>query len=604
MQPSSTTAYPPISDYALISDCHCAALVCLSGSIDWCCMPRMDADSCFGRLLDWQQGGYCRIAPDNEDYQVERRYHDDTLVLTTEFETATGRFSVTDFFIMSDDPEAYSQYCLMRIVVGLRGQSRVRIDVAPRFDYGSIIPHVAEWREGVYTAVGSNNGLLIQSDFPLRVERARSLEATRELAEGERISLAVRFEAPEALSELAERVADKGYDPDGSLRTTEHWWHDWIARTPAPYRDDRQVLRSLLVVKGLTFERTGAVVAAATTSLPESIGGDRNWDYRFSWIRDSVFAFRALHPLGFSREANRFGTFIERSAAGSAEQLQIMYGVDGNRRLTEIELDWLEGYRGSRPVRIGNRAYHQTQLDSYGELLELAWIAHGSEGAIAPNYWEFLCELADTVCRRWREPDHGIWEFRTGACHFVHSKASCWVALDRAVRLAKQRDYPAPEHWQEQAEAIRAAIDEHGYDHERGIFIQGFDRNYLDAAVLLLPRFGYLDYDDPRMLRTVDALCSGLERDGLLMRYDSPDGLVGHEGTFISCTFWLVECLARQGQRERAEGYYERAMGCANDLGLFSEEYAVDERRPLGNFPQVLTHVSQLLARMALEETR
>ena len=604
MQSSSRDPYPPISDYALISDCHCIALVGRSGSIDWCCMPRMDADSCFGRLLDWGQGGYCRIAPDADDYRVERRYHDDTLVLSTQFETETGRFSVTDFFIMSDDPEAYSQYCLMRIVEGIRGRSKVCIDIAPRFDYGSIIPHVAEWSTGVYTAVGSNNGLLIQADFPLHVEHARALQATRGLAEGERISIAIRFEAPEALSTLAERVDGEDYDAIGSLRTTEQWWRDWVDRTPAPYRDDRQVLRSLLVVKGLTFDRTGAVVAAATTSLPESIGGDRNWDYRFSWIRDSVFAVRALYPLGFSREANRFRAFIERSAAGSAEQLQIMYGVDGNRRLTEIELEWLEGYRCSVPVRIGNRAHHQTQLDSYGELLELAWISRGGERDIAPNYWDFICELADTVCHRWQEPDHGIWEFRTGAYHFVHSKASCWVALDRAIRLAEHRDYAVPRHWHEQAEAIRAAIDEHGYDHDRGVFIQGFDRNYLDASVLLLPRFGYLDYSDPRMLRTVDALCSGLERDGLLLRYDSPDGLAGHEGTFISCTFWLVECLARQGRRERAEKYYARAMGCANDLGLFSEEYDADTRRLLGNFPQVLTHVSQLLARMALEETR
>ncbi|MFA7386423.1 MAG: glycoside hydrolase family 15 protein, partial [Thiohalobacteraceae bacterium] len=455
MRSSTSDPYPPISDYALISDCHCIALVGRSGSIDWCCMPRMDADSCFGRLLDWGQGGYCRIAPDTDDYQVERRYLDDTLVLRTQFETETGSFAVTDFFQMNHEPEIYRRYCVMRIVEAIRGRSRVCVDIVPRFDYGSIIPQVAEWSKGVYTAIGSNNGLLIQADFPLQVEQARALRATHALAEGERISLAIRFEAPEALSALAERVDGQDYDAIGSLRTTERWWHDWIDRTPAPYRDDRQVLRSLLVVKGLTFERTGAVVAAATTSLPESTGGDRNWDYRYSWIRDSVFAIRALYPLGFSREADRFRAFIQRSAAGSAEQLQIMYGVDGDRRLTEIELDWLEGYRGSVPVRIGNRAYRQTQLDSYGELLELAWISHGGERDIAPNYWDFICDLADTVCRRWPEPDHGIWEFRTGAYHFVHSKASCWVALDRAIRLAEHReDYSVPRHWYEQAGAI------------------------------------------------------------------------------------------------------------------------------------------------------
>lgn len=594
--------YPPIADYALLSDCHCTALVGRSGSIDWCCMPRMDSESCFGRLLDWRKGGHFRIAPQAGDCRVTRDYRDATLILDTEFASDNAAVRVTDCFVMSDQPQLYGRYCLLRVVEGLRGRMPLAIDIQPRFDCGEIIPHVTDVGDGLYTAFGSNKGLVIQSDCPLDVRHTRELHARPTVAQGERIHLALRFEAPEALDGLAAALRAERLDVDTLLAQTQDWWHGWMAALAPARRGDRQIVRSALVVKALTFERTGAVIAAATSSLPEAIGGNRNWDYRYSWIRDSVFATRALYALGFSREASRFSRFIERSAAGSAEQLQLMYAVDGKRRLPELELDELEGWRGSRPVRLGNRAAQQTQLDSYGGLLELTWMAHDAAHDITPDYWDFLSESADVVCRRWREPDHGIWEFRSAAHHFVHSKAMCWAALHRAVGLAERRGCPVPLHWHENLHAIRDAVETRGYDPRRGIFIQAFERNYPDSALLLLPRFRFVDYRDPRMLRTVDAICAGLERDGLLLRYAVPDGLNGSEGAFLPCTFWLVECLAKQGRRERALVYYGRAMECANDLGLFAEEYAAALGEPLGNFPQVLTHVSQINARLALDE--
>jgi GH15 family glucan-1,4-alpha-glucosidase len=368
-----------------------------------------------------------------------------------------------------------------------------------------------------------------------------------------------------------------------------------------PFQLDEQTLRSTIVLKSLTFERTGAIAAAATTSLPEWIGGERNWDYRYSWIRDSVFAVRALHDLGYVAEADRFHQFIQRTSAGNADEIQIMYGVDGKRRLTEIELDWLEGYKGSKPVRIGNRAAKQNQLDIYGELVEMAWEWHISGHKTDPHYWNFLEDVINTVCEHWQDRDHGIWEVRGEPRHFVHSKAMCWAATHRGVLLAQENRFPAPiERWSRVRDEIRHAIESDGYDSERGVFVQDFGSRYLDAALLLLPRVSFVPYDDPRMLRTADAICQDLESDGLLLRYNSPDGLPDREGMFIPCTFWLAACLASQGRRERAWKYYERAARCANDIGLFSEEYDVDSQQMLGNFPQGLTHVSQIMARLAL----
>jgi GH15 family glucan-1,4-alpha-glucosidase len=368
-----------------------------------------------------------------------------------------------------------------------------------------------------------------------------------------------------------------------------------------PFGEDEQTLRSAVMLKSLSCERTDAIVAAPTMSLPEWVGGERNWEYRFSWVRDSVFTVRALNELGCEREADRFLKFISRSSAGDADELQIMYAVDGKRRLTELELKHLEGYRCSRPVRVGNAAAKQNQLDVYGELLQRAWEWHAKGRRIQRRYWDFLTDAVNTACRKWDGPDFGIWEFRGGPRHYVHSKAMCWGAVDHGIRLAREQGLPAPlEDWEEARNRMRKAIEQDGYDEKRGIFVQAFGNHYLDSALLLLPRIGIVPYDDPRMVRTANAIREELDSGGLLLRYSAPDGLPGSEGAFLPCTFWLVSCLAYQKRFDLAWEYYRRAAACANDLGLFSEEYDVKRGEMLGNFPQALTHVSQIMARLAL----
>ncbi|GAB3540594.1 glycoside hydrolase family 15 protein [Noviherbaspirillum agri] len=593
--------YPPIHDYALISDCHCNALISRYGSVDWCCMPRVDDDSCFGRLLDWDKGGYCAIAPADTAFTSTRRYVDGTMILETLFRTPQGEVRLTDFFALQGDAE-HPRYDLVRLLDGVSGEVDMRMEVLPRFDYGEIIPHVRRHESGVYTATGSNQGLIIHADAPLEVAGHSGLLGIVRMQAGQRVRLAIQFEFPELLEQAIAQGSARADGLDPSLESTRQWWTQWSARMHRSRQIDEQTARSVITLKALTFEQTGAIVAASTTSLPEWIGGERNWDYRFSWVRDSVFTIRALHELGYLTEADRFHQFIQRSAAGSATQLQIMYGVDGKRRLPEIELDWLEGYRQSRPVRIGNHAAKQTQLDIYGELLEMAWEWHASGHPTDPDYWTFLADVVETVCRRWHEPDHGIWEIRGEPRHYVHSKAMCWAALNRGIQLAQANGFEAPlERWSAVRDQIRAAIEREGFDAGRGVFVKAFGSSEQDAALLILPRVDFVQYDDARMVATVDAICQELDEGGLLLRYRGGDGLPGPEGIFLPCTFWLVACLARQGKREPAWKYYRRALSCANDLGLFSEEFDVEHGQMLGNFPQGLTHVSQVMARLALD---
>ena len=593
--------YPPIADYAMISDCHCSALISRAGSVDWCCMPRIDDDSCFGRLLDWNKGGFCAITPTAGNYVSTRCYVTGTMILETHFKTEDGEVRLFDFFAMDRNDAIHPRYDHVRIVDGISGEMELCIEVCPRFDYGEIIPYMNLHDSGAYTATGSNKGLIIQSEVALGVEKHHDLYATFRIGAGERRRLVIQFQYPELIDDTIAHGLPELADIDGFFERTKEWWQSWAGRMKPPFALDEQTVRSTITLKALTFERTGAIAAASTTSLPEWIGGTRNWDYRYSWIRDSVFTVRALHQLGYVAEADRFHQFIQRSSAGSGDEMQIMYGVDGKRRLTEIELDWLEGYKGSKPVRIGNRAAKQSQLDVYGELVEMAWEWHASGHESDRQYWSFLTDVIDTVCKQWMTKDHGIWEVRGEQRHYVHSKAMCWVAVERGAMLAKENGFSAPlEQWITARDDIRHAIDTEGYDAERGIFVQAFGSDYLDAAVLLLPRVGFVDYKDPRMMRTVDAICRELEVDGLLLRYNSPDGLPDREGMFLPCTFWLVNCLAHQGRRDEALKYYERAVSCANDIGLFSEEFDVEGEQMLGNFPQGLTHVSQIMARLAL----
>ena len=599
---SPRESYPPIKDYALISDCHCVGLISRSGSVDWCCMSRIDNDSNFARLLDWQRGGFWSITPIQEEYESSRHYEPETLVLTTEFRTPGGKARLYDFFAVPGPGETSSPNLHVRIAEGISGEVELAFRLSARFDYGAVIPCVHQHAETLYAAWGSNQGLIVYSDTGLQIVDNRNLETSVKIRPGQRLRFSARSVPPERLNDAAFAPPESSAYLDQQLEQSLAWWRQWTSQVHPDYRDDPQTLRSALILKGLTFEQTGAVAAAATTSLPEWLGGERNWDYRYSWIRDSVFTVRALHELGFMREADRFAEFIERSAAGSGEQLQTLFGVDGKRRLVEIELPWLEGYRGSRPVRIGNTASKQLQLDAYGELMELAWIRHCHGSGIGTRYWRFLADIVEVASKQWNGPDHGIWEMRTEPLHFVFSKALCWSAVNRGIQLARHYGFAAPmERWARTRDEIRAAIERHGYDSRRGIFRQAFGNEYADASLLLLPWFHFVDYGDPRMIRTTEAICRELDDNGLLKRYNSPDGLSGSEGVFVPCTFWLVDCLARQGRMEEALQYYKKASSCVNDLGLFSEEFDAQAKAMLGNFPQGLTHVSQIIARLAID---
>lgn len=602
--PIDPRPYPPIEHYALISDCESTALVGRHGAIDWCCMPTMDADPCFGRLLDWRAGGYCRVAPaPGPQVRCSREYVHGTMVLATRFDTPEGSVRLHDFFVMQGDPAHHDERDhLARLARCERGRVRLQVEVAPRFDFGAIVPRLAGAGPGRWFAWGGNKGLLMHCNRPLVRDTSRaSLVAEVELEAGQTLDLSLHFVRPE---DIALRMQHPPRSPELALalQRTLAWWAAWEQGACRPPHSDALTRRSALVLKALCFERTGAIAAAATTSLPEAPGGDRNWDYRFSWLRDSVLAVAALQALGFRREADRFRAFIERSAAGSARQLQLMVGLDGRRRLTEETLP-LQGWRGASPVRIGNAAARQTQLDVYGSLLELAWLSHDGREPIEPAYWKFLVEAVDVACTRWREPDHGIWEMRDAPAHFVHSKAMCWVAIDRGMRLAERRGLAAPlARWAAARDAVRAAIDRHGMCPRRGAFCQAFGEDRPDAALLLLPQFGYVAYSDPRIRRTVDWVTQELGREGLVRRYRRPDGLRGTEGAFLPCTFWLATCLARQGRLGAARAAYRTAAAAANDLGLFAEEALPDGSALLGNFPQALTHLAQIGARLALDD--
>ena len=592
--------YPPIADYGFISDCHSAALVSRAGAIDWCCMPRFDSPSVFGRLLDWDEGGFCCISP-AEEFTVSRRYLDRTLVLETTFVTASGKARLLDFFSMRPGGRSKPHRQLMRVIEGVGGRVELGITVSPRFDYGSIPPWIRREKDGLFEAIGGAAGLVIWTDADLDRAGLHDLEGTIVVTAGERARLSMQFARPELLDGHA-RSRPTAEKVDARLDGTIAWWRTWARQCKAQGPHTEEALRSALVLKGLTHAPTGAIVAAPTTSLPETPGGERNWDYRFSWIRDSAFTLRSLHELGFVKEASGFARFVERSAAGSVDELQIMYGCGGEHRLTELNLG-LDGYRGSRPVRIGNAAYLQSQHDVYGVMLEVAATRHGRGDLISSDYWSFLTQLVERAAEVWRKPDQSIWEVRSEPLHFVQSKVMCWVAVDRGIDLAQRAHLPCDlEEWKLARSEIRDAVEREGYDPGRGVFVRAFGSGDLDAALLLLPEYGFVDWRDERMIRTTDVIIAELESDGLLLRYVADDGLKGTEGRFLCCSFWLVECLARQGRVGKARALFERAIAGANDLGLFSEEFDVSTGEMLGNFPQGLSHLAHIQATLALAE--
>ena len=595
--------YPPIGDYALIGDCHSVALVSRTGSIDWGCPRRFDAGSCFARLLDWDHGGHCSITPTELSEPPLRSYVDGTLVLATTFRTNEGECKLYDCCTMRRGGAAHPRRELLRVVEGVRGRVELRLHLVVRFDYGEVKPWIRQHGRRQWSAIGGDDALVISCDAELHRIDNHDLEAVFSVGEGERVRLSV-FGAEPATIDPSPPHPPQPEELDKRLDETIKWWQRWRSqgRLDGPYGD--AALRSAVVLKALTNAPTGAVVAAATTSLPEAIGAGRNWDYRYSWVRDSQFTVRSLGELGFEKEADGFRRFVERSAAGSVENLQIMYGVGGERRLVELELPHLEGYKRSAPVRIGNAAAKQLQLDVFGYLLDLAWEWHSMGSSPDDDYWRFLLTLVDAAAERWKEPDSGIWEMRGEPRHFVHSKAMCWVAVDRGVRLAEDSMRRAPtRRWKAARDEIRRELESKGFDAGSNTFVQSYGSSEVDASLLLLPNFGFIAYDDPRMVGTTDAVRRELDvGGGLLRRYKGEDSLEGTEGTFLACSFWLVECLAHQGRLDEARQVFERAAGTANDLGLFSEEVDIKDGTLLGNFPQGISHFSHVAAAVALAQ--
>lgn len=475
------------------------------------------------------------------------------------------------------------------------------VSVVPRLDFGEVKPWIYESGSGAHSVVGSNTGLRIFGDVPLQLSGDHDLHARVEVTPGVRYHLGLNFFRPDETQKKRSAAGDLSVLKAHYIETKK-WWQDWTSKIR--YRDGHgvSIMRSAMTLKALSYAPTGAIVAAVTTSLPESVGGERNWDYRFCWIRDSIFTVRALSTLGLESEADGVRRFIQRSAAGNAEELQVLYGVDGKRRLPEITLNGLEGWRGSRPVRIGNGASEQFQLDMYGLIVELSW--RWSEQGVQPekDYWDFLVEIIEAAIEKCRKPDRGIWEIRSVPRHFVHSKVMCWAAVDGGIALAEKYSLAAPlESWRQRRDEIRRNIETHGMDHERGIFVESYGSDQVDAALLLLPGVDFVAFDDERMMRTTDVIRRELASDGLILRYKSVDGLQSREGTFLACTFWLVECLARQGRRREALRAFKHATAAANDLGLFAEQYDPRSKEMLGNFPQGLTHLAHISAALALD---
>jgi GH15 family glucan-1,4-alpha-glucosidase len=594
--------YPPIGDYAFLSDCHSSALVSRGGSIDWACLPRFDSPSAFARILDVDKGGYCLISPKRK-FRSSRRYLEPGLVLETTFAIGPGRARLIDCFTMRKGGEHEPHRQILRVVEGLEGTTDFMLECLPRFEYGAVKPWIRKIGKSAYAAIGGSSGLLVSGSFELEMGQGHGVTGACRVGQGERAYLSILFRNPETLDEDGVRPPPVR-ELAQRLEETLAWWQAWAAKSRYGGPHAELAARSAAVLKGLCNAPTGAIIAAPTTSLPESPGGSRNWDYRYTWVRDSCFAARSLAEIGFDREAEGFRRFVERSAAGSAQEIQVLFGVGGERRLREEPLEDLEGYAGARPVRVGNAAEGQLQLDVSGELLSLSWLWHSRGHSPDADYWQFLTEIVETAARNWSKPDRGIWEMRGGPRHFVHSKVMCWAALDYGIRLAHDLGREAPvERWAKARAQVRRAVEGAGYDSERGVFVQAFESRAMDASLLLLPSVGFVDYGDTRMVRTTDAVRRELEAGGLLRRYpEGLDGLPGREGAFLACSFWLVNCLARQGRFAEARAAFSRAAATGNDLGLFSEEYDVDRGEMLGNFPQALTHLSLIEAALALEQ--
>ncbi|MFL5840939.1 MAG: glycoside hydrolase family 15 protein [Thermoleophilaceae bacterium] len=582
-----------LEDYGLIGDMQAAALVGRDGAVDWLCLPRFDSASCFSALLGDDRHGRWLVAPAGAVRATSRRYRPGTLVLETDFETADGAVRVIDFM----PRRGQGPPRLMRIVEGVRGRVPMRMELALRPDYGSIRPWVELASDGVIATAGPD-AFRLSTPLPLQVDDG-SVRAEFVVVEGARERLTLTWH-------LSYEETPPVEDADSALARTEVWWREWSGRCryEGAYRDE--VLTSLMVLKAMTSETTGAVIAAPTTSLPEDIGGVRNWDYRYCWLRDSVLALEALLAGGYTEEALAFRDFLLRVGTGDPTTIQIMYGIGGERRLTEFELPELPGYEDSKPVRIGNAASEQFQLDVYGEVAGVMFAGTEVIGRIEKRLWPRWRAIIEHVDTIWRRPDDGIWEARGPQRHYTYSKVMAWVVFDRAVRLAERYELEAPvDRWKQTRDEIQREVCERGYDAERQTFTQYYGSKELDASVLNIPLVGFLPGNDERVTGTIDAVSRELGRDGFVSRYstaETDDGLPGDEGQFLACSFWLVSALALNGRVEEARALFERLVGLANDLGLLAEEYDVGRGRQVGNFPQAFSHLTLIVAARSISE--
>jgi GH15 family glucan-1,4-alpha-glucosidase len=582
-----------IEDYALIGDMHTAALVGRDGSIDWLCLPRFDSAACFAALLDDPRAGRWLLAPADGQARASRRYRGDTLILETTWDAPGGSVRVLDFM-----PPRGEAPDVVRIVEGVHGRVELRTELALRFDYGRIVPWT-RWDGGRLASVAGPDSAWLDAPVPLEADKSTgTATACFAMSAGDRLAFVLTWQQ----SWLPQPAK---VDAAAALRDTERLWTGWLRGCTyrGPY--DEAVRRSLLTLKALTYAPTGALIAAPTTSLPEQLGGPRNWDYRYTWLRDAAFTLRALLTAGYEDEAIAWRDWLLRAVAGDPADLQIMYTVDGTRRIPEWRADWLRGYENSRPVRVGNAAYAQVQLDVYGEVLDC--LHQGRQAGLHhdEDAWELQRALMDYLEGHWRDADHGLWEVRGPRRDFVHSKVLAWVAADRMVRAVEEEGHSGPTgRWKALREEIHREVCERGYDPGRNTFTQFFGSRGLDAALLLIPRLGFLHPSDHRVGGTVEAVRQELVRDGLVLRHrydlDNLDELAGGEGTFLACSFWLADALILLGRPGEARELFERLLGLRNDVGLLAEEYDTARGRQVGNFPQAYSHVAVINTASAL----
>ena len=589
-----------IEDYALLGDCHTAALVGRDGSIDWLCFPRFDSPACFAALLGTPDHGRWLLAPDEPVKAVRRRYRPGTLILETEFETeAGGAVTVVDFM-----PPRNQATDLLRIAVGTRGRVRMRTELVIRFDYGWVVPWVRRTSEdgehGIRATAGPDT-LYLRSGVPLHGEDMRTV-AEFTVAEGQRVPFDLSWHPTHHREPKPPRDAER------LLAETDAFWREWSGRCASVGPWDEAVRRSLITLKALTYAPTGGIAAAATTSLPEQVGGVRNWDYRYCWLRDATFTLQALLTGGYLDEAEAWRRWLVNAVAGDPAGLQIMYGVGGERRLTELELPWLPGYENSRPVRVGNAAYGQRQLDVYGEVMAALHAARAAGLPASEDAGRVQRAVVNFLEHEWQKPDEGIWEVRGPRRHFTHSKVMAWVAFDRAVRDVELFGHPGDaDRWRAARDRVRAQVLAEGFNRDVNAFTQSYGSRDPDASLLMLPLVGFIDPADPKMIGTVNLIEQRLVRDGYVDRYipePGVDGLPGGEGAFLLCSFWLADNLALQGRRDEAVELFERLLALRNDVGLLAEEYDPHAKRLVGNVPQAFSHVGLINAAGLLEHDR